>query len=635
MLESNAFIYMQEYSMRNAMEYRSIYAGKCKKALMSTSVLCLSLFASSSLFAQDRMSYETVANRALRSPSSYESIAAKAILTSDRPEAIPTYLVKNRHTYEIVANEAMQGFAKLHGQILRPHSLLQSNRRKTPPYQETATEAFQQFSTQIHNKIRTVSVLAVNASELPKTAEHVTYLNMDLPQSPPEHIVAVEGADTSMGQKTQTTTVQVPVGNQKQTPTTTKKPTPTSVEGADKATASTHFSLGEKLGLAPKSRIQINGFISAGSSKTNANSTAIVNTPLGPTFVPVTYRIPSHGAIGDSWNFNASSLVGIQITGRITNFLSAVLQLVADGDNTNGNKPYRVKAEWAFIRTQIGHNFQTRAGRFRLPAFLYSETEQVGYTYPWIFLPNEVYRIIPADNINGIDFIYTLPLGNTGWNIEFQPYYGAESSEFDLFTRGATSIGGALVTVPQGKTADFDERNIFGAVISFANPYFLVRGTYIRTQLSAFIPDFVVPTVGEISIPLFNKQEATFYSIGGRMNWHHILFVAEYAHRTTPPQIASLTGYYAMLGVHLGEFLPNITYADIHTTNTNALLSQPVSEFPQKQHSYTLGLAYYINSNIVSKVSVSMIKPSGNGLFNANPGKKTVYLYGFSLDAIF
>lgn len=626
MLKSSNFKFLQENSMKHVMGHRKKLA----------SVLCLTLFASTSLMAHGRVSFETVANRAIR---------------------ISTPVSKIHDSYEIVGNKALQDsteLAQLTYETIANRAILRSGRprasesnnnvsaivvnatdldQNASSYRVAAAKAFQQFSNDLKGKMH---LGVFQAADLSKNAKHVTYLSINFSKSFPENVIAEEEAEQLPGKKTQITTVQVPVGNQKTTTTTsTKKPSPTSVEGADKKPASTHFSLGEKLGLGPKSRIQINGFISAGSSKTNANNTAVVNTPLGPTFVPVTYRIPSHGAIGDSWNFNASSLVGIQISGRITNFLSAVVQLVADGDNTNGNKPYRVQAEWAFIRTQVGQNFQTRAGRFRLPAFLYSETQQVGYTYPWIFLPNEVYRIIPSENINGVDFIYTLPLGNTGWNIEFQPYYGAESSEFDLFTRGATVLNGVVVTVPQGKTADFDERNIYGAVISFANPYFLIRGTYIHTQISAFIPDFVVPFVGEVSVPLFNKQGASFYSLGGRMDWHRILLVAEFAHRTTPPQIASLTGYYVMLGVHLGEFLPNITFADIHTTNTNELLSQPVSEFPQNQHSYTLGLAYHINSNIVAKTSVSLIRPSGNGLFNANPGKKTVYLYGFSLDAIF
>ncbi len=380
---------------------------------------------------------------------------------------------------------------------------------------------------------------------------------------------------------------------------------------------------GNRVSSSLSSRIHINGFISAGSSKALTSNNA-------------KYLVPDHGSIGDKLNFGANSLAGIQITADIISKLSAVVQIVADGDDTNGNDPYHVTAEWAYLRFEVSHNFQTRSGRFRLPAFLYSDTVQVRYSYPWVILPNEVYRIVPFNNINGVDIIYSFGISDTGWVIRFQPYYGTNSSEFDLYTSNPL--------IAQGTTADFDENDIMGAVVSISNPYFTLRGTYARLRLSAELRNFVVPPgfpdpalVGRtIKLPLFSNESVRVYSIGAKVNYHNVIANAEFAHRSTPDQIASLTGYYMMLGYHISKFLPHLTFARIKTTNTAALMAAG-GELPQEQESITLGLAYYISSHLVSKISVSHITPlkGTNGLFDANPGRRNVMMYSASLDAIF
>ena len=365
------------------------------------------------------------------------------------------------------------------------------------------------------------------------------------------------------------------------------------------------------LGLG--SRIHVNGFLSAGVAKTNTTAN---------------YNIPDHGSINNNINYTANSLVGLQIIGDITRQFSAVVQLVANGDNTNGNQPYHVKAEWAFLRYAATPGLQFRAGRFRLPAFMYSDTEEVGYTYPWVTLPNEVYRIVPFNNMNGFDMIYSLPLGNSGWVLSFQPYVGENQSQYDLYTNDASFI-------PSGTTATFDENDLLGGVVSMSNQYLTLRANYTRVNLNGYIPN--LPSLNNTNLSLFHNVPASFYSVGAKFDYHHFLAVSEYAHRNTPDQLAALTGYYGMVGYRIGKFLPNLTYAHIDTTNTHELITTEGAELPEAQRSYTAGLDYYINSNVVAKVGVSQITPldGTNGLFDAPVGRQYVYLYSASLDIIF
>lgn len=389
------------------------------------------------------------------------------------------------------------------------------------------------------------------------------------------------------------------------------------LDGKNKTTTQTPppVNLASHFGLGPKSRIQVNGFLSAGVSKTDSHAN---------------YNIPGHGSINNKFNFTANSLVGLQITGNISRTLSAVLQLVADGDNINGNSPYRIKAEWAFLRYKPNANWQFRAGRFRIPAFMYSDTQEIGYTYPWAALPNEVYRIVPFNNMNGFDVIYSHNLGDSGWVVKVQPYVGENKSKFDLYTNAPPAV------LPPGTTANFDENDLIGGVVSISNQILTLRGNYTHVKLSGTVPNLI--STGGASVPLFSDKGTTFYSIGAKLDWHNVIAVGEYAHRSTPDQVASLTGYYGMIGYRVGKLLPNFTYARITTTNANKLASaKPFAELPQDQQSYTLGAAYYINSNLVAKVGVSQITPlkGTNGLFDGPVGRKHVYLYSASLDVVF
>ncbi|MCB1827936.1 MAG: hypothetical protein KDH94_05865, partial [Coxiellaceae bacterium] len=284
-------------------------------------------------------------------------------------------------------------------------------------------------------------------------------------------------------------------------------------------TAPGHLS--SALGIGPKSRIHINGFLSTGLAWTDTNAE---------------YVDPNHGTIDNEMNWAPLSLVGLQFTADLARHLQVVTQLVGDGDDTDGNVAYRLNVEWAFLRYAVNENYQIEIGRFRLPAFTYSLTEQVGYSYPWVMLPDEVYRIVPFNNVNGITFITRHPLFGAGWNITSQIYYGGNKSRYDVYN----------AAFPTGVTVDFDESALAGIVLSIGNSNFTIRGSYATLKLSG---DFkgVEPLVPPTT--LFSSVRTTFYSIGAKLNFWHFLLMGEFASRQTPDNIAALNGYYGSLGL--------------------------------------------------------------------------------------
>lgn len=365
------------------------------------------------------------------------------------------------------------------------------------------------------------------------------------------------------------------------------------------------------------SKFKVNGFISAGAAKT---STA------------VNYAIPGHGAVNKEPNFDVNSLLGLQITANMTKQLSAVLQLVADGEDINGGQPYKPSVDWAFVKYAVNSNLDLRAGRFRMPAFMYSDTQEVGYSYPWVTLPNEVYRIIPFQNMNGFDAVYKHELGASGWDVSFQPFVGANESQFTF-----TSDQSIFPNTSYTDTVKFDENKMWGASVKVGNNALSLRASYAQTALTT--PDILDSTITALEALAIDGKIAKFYGAGINVNKDHFLFDSEWAHRETPNNIDSLTGYYAMLGYRYHKWLPNVTYGHLKTTNTSKIPSKLRGSLPQAQRSITPGLDYYFNQYVVGKASVSFIKPldGTRGLFDHNGGTlpANVKLYAVSLDVLF
>ncbi len=386
-----------------------------------------------------------------------------------------------------------------------------------------------------------------------------------------------------------------------------------------------------KLGGLGK-KMKINGFLSAGLSD--------ANTDAG-------YGIPNFGTVGNNLRASANTLAGLQFDASITPSLDAVIQVVANGSNRDGATAYDMSAEWAFVRYTLNNGTQLQAGRFRIPAFLYSDTSEVGYSYPWVWLPNEVYRIVPFNNFNAVDANVSKQIGASSWNASVLPMFGSNESKFTVYHDAGTISG---VTGNSDATLKFDEDNIMGGVLTLQNPMITLRADYIHINASSALDSYsanLATQADEIvsfngSSKLSSNKSASFYSFAGRLNSQKVLAIAEYARRRAFDGVASLEGYYGTLGYHYQKWLPSFTYAHLKTTNLGDLVplspvAAPFQESAQDQESFNVSLDYYVNPNLVLKGGAYMITPldGTDGLFDYNPNKKHIYMYAVGLSAIF
>ncbi len=306
----------------------------------------------------------------------------------------------------------------------------------------------------------------------------------------------------------------------------------------------------------------------------------------------------SYGVSGqttDSWRGDQLSKFGAQLNYGLTDTLGVTLQATA--------KPlqdeWQANLEWAYLSWQANDQLMVRAGRLRSPVYMYSESLDVGFSYPWLRLPDEVYSQVQLTNYEGADVVYTLPLSYG--SVTFQVAAG-QAKNRDYFAYDD------LFSIDYGK--------LFGANVSLAtNDYGTFRVGYVEADISTTI-DGVVNAFGTptyLQLLELKKDKGKFTSIGYQYDNGTWLTANEWTTRVTEnDNNASIDSFYLMGGRRFGDFLAHVTYAQL-------------DENEGRQNSWTLGLNYNIAPTVVLKTEYKRVDTSGgyDGVFVR--GKQELY----------
>jgi len=97
-----------------------------------------------------------------------------------------------------------------------------------------------------------------------------------------------------------------------------------------------------------------------------------------------------------------------------------------------GPDDYDPDIEWAYFNWQLNQQLILRAGRLRRPNYLFSDTLRVGYTYPWIRPPVEVYSrdLQFFSEVDAVNLLYNWSAGS--WNYELEGYFGESDGRAEI-----------------------------------------------------------------------------------------------------------------------------------------------------------------------------------------------------------
>lgn len=138
----------------------------------------------------------------------------------------------------------------------------------------------------------------------------------------------------------------------------------------------------------------------------------------------------------NSVEFQSDTLLGVQVDSPIDESIRVSAQGIAK--DTSGN--FDIDTEWAYVAYTIIPQLEIKAGRLRVPNFLFSETIHVGASYPWLRPPPEVYNMFQTTRLHGVDFTYSMAFKEA--TLYLQPYAGEIHSETNSVTAGTDDFFG-------------------------------------------------------------------------------------------------------------------------------------------------------------------------------------------------
>ena len=249
----------------------------------------------------------------------------------------------------------------------------------------------------------------------------------------------------------------------------------------------------------------------------------------------------------DAFTADPAIKIGVQVSAQIDEKVSATGQLLAKGSND-----YNVESEWAYITYAAQDNWDVRVGRLRSPFFPYSDFLDVGYAYPWIEPPQQVYRFL-FTTVEGIDTLYRSYIGD--WDYTAQVYYGRLTDE----------------TVSLGEEVGLDLKDFAGANISFTRDWLTLRASYNRADFSIESPTqlegllTVLDTLGfteESDAVEIADEKGEFWGVSAQIDYEDWLLNAEYTELLVDQSVVSDDkAWYVMLGRRFDEVTVHATYS--------------------------------------------------------------------------
>ena len=144
----------------------------------------------------------------------------------------------------------------------------------------------------------------------------------------------------------------------------------------------------QQLNSAKDTGVRFNGFFSTGFARASNDA--------------------GYAGITDESEVADLSLFALQGTFDVTQKSQIVMQLVGRGEDD-----WEPQVEWAYLSHRPTNNLQIRAGKMRIPFFMYSDSLEVGYAQPWARPPQSVYGPIAVTSYVGADASYNLNFDNS------------------------------------------------------------------------------------------------------------------------------------------------------------------------------------------------------------------------------
>lgn len=349
----------------------------------------------------------------------------------------------------------------------------------------------------------------------------------------------------------------------------------------------------------------------------------------------------------DKLTFNGDARAGLQFNADLTDKLHSVVQIAA---RSNNQIEWNVAVEWAYLGYDITENLTFRAGRLRVPFYLYSESLQVGFSYPWARAPLDMYAS-PITALESLDLTYSFDIGEVNNRLQFWASGTADQNESDGNTIALEDIYNLNLTTTYGPITT-----------RLSYTHLIMDGVIVRRQNYPF-PRTAIPAVAAQAGGTATCTEDFPVSATNCMNWEMRLnandsldyYSAAFRYddgkyfmisegsifKASKGDFArqSDSGY-VTFGMRYKNYTPYFGHGWRYSTDDNDLIRKTLPDFKSK--SATLGLRYALtNNSAVTFQAQRFFEIQGPGNFSAEaiePGKTDLdntNVYTLTFDAVY
>lgn len=368
-------------------------------------------------------------------------------------------------------------------------------------------------------------------------------------------------------------------------------------------------SMQQQLNSAKNDRVRFNGFFSTGVARASNDA--------------------GYAGITEKTNVADLSLLALQGTFDVTEKSQAVLQLVGRGADD-----WEPQVEWAYLSHRPTNNLQLRAGKMRIPFFMYSDSLEVGYAQPWARPPQSVYGPIAITSYVGADATYNF--------------------NFEDSSLTATAFTG--FTDEDGNSGDVQLRNIGGLNLTWTDYVWTFRGVAATAEVS-----IDATKLGQLAasnnIPLSagttqlaSGDRGNFYGIGASYDDGDWQIISEVTRAEVDGKFADTDSAYLSVGHRFGSWTPYVaagwTESKDEDERTGTFISVPGLVVPEsilnyQREEYSVGTRWDITPGVAIKADITHVRGLEKGYGNLNTAymlsntPNSTNVYTLKLDSAF
>lgn len=292
---------------------------------------------------------------------------------------------------------------------------------------------------------------------------------------------------------------------------------------------------------------QFSGFASIGAGKINRDNLTLID-------------------FDNEWSVNSDSVLGLQAMTELSDQWSFISQVVANGYAFNEDDPYTPEVEWLLLQYSYDADTQFRIGRIRNPLYFFSNTQEVGYTYPWVRPSVNAYPLFlaPFKHFDGVDMTYYTVVDDV--DLEFQVIAGQTGSIYEGTDIDAHwQIGGKVTASLDNFSVRFSAQRM---EVSIENPAFEgLRDGFRGFALKyAGQPDAQEAFDTVVDAFVADHQPVHYLSLGGSYEIKNWTLMSEILHfRSADRNFANDSdGYYISASYRIGKVEPYLMIGEYH-----------------------------------------------------------------------